>query len=207
MGPISQSDLNDLLEKWSIWLFERNSNAGNDANGTTVATKNGSNSTWFLPGTFGTRQTSPRNLQVPNGKRLFIVVASCHATKEELKPGDTADHANLLRLAKEIDVWDDLSLTIDGSDFTDMLRPAETEKFGIKIPAGSFYAGLINPSSTSRIDTEMVSVGQVFVFTVGKAGTKHTIELKAHAPAMQPTHGNFRELDYPMGVKYNITAT
>lgn len=203
-----QQDLNDLLEKWSIWLIQQNPDAGDDATGVIVATRNGNNPIWYIPGTWGKRQASPRNLRVAKGKSLFIVLASSHATKEELKAGDAPSQANLARLADEIDDWDQASLTIDGNDFTGMLKRAETRKFPVSIPAGSFYAGLINPRATTAINTEMVSIGHVFLLKVdSKVGTKHTIEMHAHSPQMTPQHGKFPELDYSMSVQYVVQVT
>jgi len=205
---MSQIPPSQLLEGWVYWVFQPRSGSDHpsDTSGGRTEQLNDGSDIWYLSGTWGNAGPSPgrvnRNIRVRKGTSIFIVLASSHATPEELRNPNASDQ-DLIRHAKDVHkLWDKKDLNIDGSK--QATRIEETRVLTPYISDGSYYSGLAK-SGVVR----MATVAEVFLLDSARLGQQpqpHTIELDAHSRAGNPAQGEPNELEYLLNVKYDITV-
>ncbi|HKF26856.1 MAG TPA: hypothetical protein VKB06_00490 [Nitrososphaera sp.] len=203
---MSQILPSQLLEGWVYWIFPQpwGSDIGNDSTGARTEQLNDGRDIWYLSGTWGDAGATPgkvnREIRVREGTSIFIVLASSHATPEELGNQDSADQ-ELLQHAKAVhNLWDKTDLRIDGK--SEATQREETRVLTPYISDGSYYSRLAK-SGVVR----MATVAEVLLLDsarVGKEGEEHTIELDAHSRT--PTKGEPNEPEYREDVTYRITV-
>lgn len=207
-----------LLEGWVNWLFQQPypDNGADDPDGTVAQTKNGKASPyWFLAGTWGNKGTNPnpvaRTVKVPEGKSLFIVVGSSHATEEEVKTAsnpnpsdqDLIDHAKLVH-----SLWKNCDAFIDGSTTSDPAIQRGIEPSHVLMPYildKTYYSQIAKMQGPVRIAT----IADVLVFDSNRLGRKaktHSIALKGESKAGTPSSPTQNEPDYKLDVTYTINV-
>jgi hypothetical protein len=213
---MSQIQPSQLLEGWVYWIFQQpwGSDHANDSRGAVTERLNDGSDIWYLSGTWGDAGATPgkvnRKIHVRAGTSIFIVLASSHATPEEL--GDPADATDekLLKHAKAVhNLWDKTDLRIDGK--LEATQKEETRVLTPYISDGSYYSGLAKKSGVVR----MATVAEVFLLDSARLsqqgqqdqqGQQHTIELDAHSRKGDPARGEPNEPEYMEDVTYNITV-
>lgn len=211
---MSQIPPSQLLEGWVYWIFQQpwGSDHANDSRGARTEQLNSGSDIWYLSGTWGDAGPTPgkvtRKIRVREGTSLFIVLASSHATPEELKKPD-ATPQDLLQHARAVhNLWDKMDLRIDGKSET--TQREETRVLTPCISDGSYYSRLAK-SGVVR----MVTVAEVFLLDSARLSQQaqqdqqdheHTIELDAHSRKGDPARGEPNEPDYVEDVTYKITV-
>jgi hypothetical protein len=203
---MSQISLSQLLESWVYWVFQPRSGSDHpsDTGGGRTEQLNDGSDIWFLSGTWGNAGATPgrvnRNISVREGTSIFIVLASSHATPEELG-NPNANDQDLIRRARAVHaLWDRKNLRIDGS-----VEATQTQETDVLIPYisdGSYYSGLAKNGVV-----RMATVAEVFLLNsarLGQQGQQHTIELDAHSRPGDPGRGEPNEPEYVVNVTYNI---
>jgi hypothetical protein len=203
---MSQISLSQLLESWVYWVFQPRSGSDHpsDTRGGTTEQLNDGSDIWFLSGTWGNAGATPgrvnRNISVREGTSIFIVLASSHATPEELGNPNATDQ-DLIRHARAVhQLWDRRNLRIDGNG--EATQTEQTRVLTPYISDGSYYSGLAKSGVV-----KMVTVAEVFLLgsaRLGQQGQQHTIELDAHSRAGNPGQGEPNEPDYVVNVSYNV---
>ena len=204
---MSQISLSQLLEGWVYWVFQPRSGSDHpsDTGGGRTEQLNDGSDIWYLSGTWGNAGPTPgrvnRNIAVREGTSIFIVLASSHATPEELGNPNATDQ-DLIRRARDVHaLWDRRNLRIDGS--VQATQTVETPHVLIPyISDGSYYSGLAKNGLV-----RMATVAEVFLLNsarLGQPGQQHTIELDAHSRPGVPGRGEPNEPDYAVDVSYNI---
>lgn len=163
-----------LLMEWTKWLLTQGGNdAASDNTGAVLRTTNQGKNPWFIPGSWGQvgRTTRPL-IGVPANTRLFIVVASSHATHPELPAGVGANDAELKKHAEHIHrLWRNTpQLLIGGvNDNLDSLTEVKliketTDAFDVDINVNNMYA-MVSRGTTGSNGVSgpqrMVTVGHV----------------------------------------------
>ena len=205
---MSQIPPSQLLEGWVYWIFQPQwgSDHPNDKSGGKTEQLNDGSDIWFLSGTWGNEGATPkkvnRNIHVREGTSIFIVLASSHATPEELKNPNVTDQ-ELLQHAKAVhNLWDKKELRIDRES-----EATQTDETRVLIPYisdGSYYSGLAKAGLV-----RMATVAEVFLLDsarLGQQGQQHTIELDAHSRKGDPDRKKPNEPEYVEDVSYNITV-
>jgi hypothetical protein len=198
-----------LLEGWVYWVFQPRSGSDHpsDTGGGRTEQLNGGSDIWYLSGTWGNAGATPRrvnrNIRVREGTSIFIVLASSHATPEELGNPNASDQ-DLIRHATAVHaLWDRRNLRIDGNG--EATRTEQTPHVLTPyISDGSYYSGLAK-SGVVR----MATVAEVFLLDsarLAQQGQQHTIELDAHSRAGDPGRGEPNEPEYVVNASYNITV-
>lgn len=205
---MSQIPPSQLLEGWVYWIFQQPwaSDHANDSRGARTEQLNDGSDIWYLSGTWGDAGPTPgkvnRKIRVREGTSIFIVLASSHATPEELGNLNATDQ-ELLQHAKGVhNLWIKKDLRIDGT--TEATQREETRVLIPYISDGSYYSGLAK-SGVVR----MATVAEVFLLgsaRLGQQGQEHTIELDAHSRKGNPAQGEPNEPDYVEDVTYKITV-
>lgn len=203
---MNQIQPSQLLEGWVYWVFQPQygSDHPNDTSGGRTEQLNDGSDIWYLSGTWGNAGATPekvnRSIRVREGTSIFIVLASSHATPEELGNPDATDEDLISHATAVHKLWDKTDLRIRG-ELKGTLRE-ETRVLTPYISDGSYYSSLAR-SGVVR----MATVAQVFLLDsalVGNKGEKYTIELDAHS--RDPTKGEPNEPEYLENVSYNITV-
>lgn len=204
---MSQIPPSQLLEGWVYWIFQQpwGSDHANDSRGARTEQLNDGSDIWYLSGTWGDAGPTPgkvnRKIHVRKGTSIFIVLASSHATPEELRNPNATDE-ELLQHARAVhNLWDKTDLRINGKP-----EATQTEETRVLIPYisdGSYYSGLAK-SGVVR----MVTVAEVFLLDSARLqqGQQHTIELDAHSRKGDPARREPNEPDYVEDVTYKITV-
>ena len=211
---MSQIPPSQLLEGWVYWIFQQpwGSDHANDSRGARTEQLNNGSDIWYLSGTWGDAGPTPgkvtRKIRVREGTSLFIVLASSHATPEELRKPDATDQ-ELLQYAKAVhNLWDKKDLRIDGK--SEKTQREETRVLTPCISDGSYYSRLAK-SGVVR----MATVAEVFLLDSARLSQQaqqnqqdqeYTIELDAHSRKGDPAREEPHEPDYVEDVTYKITV-
>ena len=161
---------------------------------------------WYLSGTWGDAGPTPdkviRKIHIKKETSLFIVLASSHATPQELTK-QNADDDDLLQHAKAVHkLWDKTDLRIDRKS-----EPTQTEETRVLTPYisdGSYYSGLARSGLV-----RMATVAEVYLLDttrLGQEGREHTIELDAHSRKGDTGRQEPDEPEYREDVRYEITV-
>jgi hypothetical protein len=211
---MSQIQPSKLLEGWVYWIFQQpwGSDIGNDSSGAITERLNDGSDVWYLSGTWGDAGPTPgkvnRKIRIRNGTSLFIVLASSHATPEELGRSD-ATPQELLHHAKAVhNLWVKKDLRIDG-----ISEPTERVETDVLLPCisdGSYYSRLAK-SGVVRMATvaEVLLLNSARLSQQGQQdqqGQEHTIELDAHSRRGDPARREPNEPEYVEDVTYKITV-
>jgi hypothetical protein len=210
---MSQIQPSKLLEGWVYWIFQQpwGSDIGNDSRGAITERLNYGSDIWYLSGTWGDAGPTPgkvnRKIGIREGTSLFIVLASSHATPEELRSPETATPEQLLQHAKAVhNLWDKKDLRIDG--ISEPTQRVETDVLLPCISDGSYYSGLAKSGVT-----RMVTVAEVCLLDSARLsqqaqqnqnGQELTIKLDAHSRKGDPARGEPDEPEYLEDVTYMI---
>ena len=196
-----------LLEGWVDWIFPQpwGSDLPNDTNGAETERLNDRRDIWYLSGTWGNAGATPgkvnRTIHVREGTPIFIVLASSHATPEELGNQDATDQ-RLISHAKDVHkLWDKTELRIDDGK-PEATQTEETRVLTPYISDGSYYSGLAKSGLV-----RMATVAEVFLLDsarLGQQGQQRTIDLDAHSRAGNPDRGEPNEPEYVEDVRYKI---
>jgi hypothetical protein len=211
---MSQIQPTKLLEGWVYWIFQQpwGSDIGNDSGGAITEQLNAGSDIWYLSGTWGDAGPTPgkviRKIHIREGTSLFIVLASSHATPQELTK-QNADDDDLLQHAKVVHkLWDKTELRIDGK--LETTQKIDTPVLTPFISDGSYYAGLAK-SGVVR----MATVAEVFLLDSARLnqqaqqnqqGQQLTITLDAHSRKADLALGEPDEPEYREDVTYEITV-
>lgn len=205
---MSQIPPSQLLEGWVYWVFQPRSGSDHpsDAGGGRTEQLNDGSDIWYLSGTWGNAGPTPdrvnRNIRVRKGTSIFIVLASSHATPEELRNQNASDQ-DLIRHAKDVHkLWDRTNLTIDGN--REATRTEETRVLTPYISDGSYYSGLAKSGVV-----KMATVAEVFLLDSARLPQQpqpHTIDLDAHSRPGDPARGEPKEPEYVVDVSYKVTV-
>ena len=205
---MSQIRPSQLLEGWVYWVFQPRSSSDHpsDTSGGRTEQLNDGSDIWYLSGTWGNAGATPgrvnRNIRVREGTSIFIVLASSHATPEELGNPNAPDQ-DLIRHAKDVHkLWDRTELKIDGRK--EATQTEETRVLTPYISDGSYYSGLAK-SGVVR----MATVAEVFLLDsarLGQQGQHHKIDLDAHSRPGNTGRGEPNEPEYLVNVSYDITV-
>ena len=211
---MSQIPPSQLLEGWVYWIFPQpwGSDIGNDSTGARTEQLNDGRDIWYLSGTWGDAGATPgkvnREIRVREGTSIFIVLASSHATPEELGNQHSADQ-ELLQHARAVhNLWDKTDLRIDGK--SEATQREETRVLTPYISDGSYYSRLAKSGVV-----KMATVAEVFLLDSARLsqqgqqdqqGQQHTIELDAHSRKGDPARGEPNEPEYREDVTYKITV-
>lgn len=195
-----------LMKEWSRWLLEKDADhdPAADTGANVILGENQGKNIWFIPGTWGRTDIGRRKLQVPVGKKLFIVVGSSHATKDELPIGQQSTPQNLKNYAVALDEnWSSTVLlkgpTENGPWTNLQLTTVPTDMFKVNIPRDNGYAKVPGIHGNG---IDMVTVGRVHLFTP-PSGKTHLI-VGALSPATNI--GRRGEGRYSVNVEYEITV-
>lgn len=211
---MSQIPTSQLLEGWVYWIFQQpwGSDHANDSRGFRTEQLNDGSDIWYLSGTWGDAGATPgkvnRKIRVRAGTSIFIVLASSHATPEELRKPNATDQ-ELHQHAKAVhNLWDKTDLRIDGK--SEATQTEETRVLTPCISDGSYYSGLAK-SGVVRMATvaEVVLLDSARLGQQGQQdqqGQQHTIELDAHSRKGDPAQGEPNEPEYVEDVTYKITV-
>lgn len=202
----------NLLMEWSKWLLKQGTNdAASDNTGAVLRDQNHGRDIWFIPGSWGQtgKKTRPL-LDVPKNSRLFIVVASSHATHPELPAGVAANDAELKKHAEHIHrLWRNTpQLLIGGvNDSLDALTEAAlvketTDAFDVNINADNMYTlvskGTANGNGISG-SQRMVTVGHVHL----TAPVTKPLQIVILGQSLEdPKTGKNGEKEYNVHVRY-----
>lgn len=210
----------ELLTEWSIWMLGQNRNTNDTSGDTTGGTiiqaenKNGthkySDTVWFIPGTWGQTVIPDRDrITVPEGKGLFVIVASNHVTKPELKATepDMKKH-----LGKIKDLWFTgpallVGRSMDQKEPVESLEFVETDMFNVDINPNSQYAVLTRgPHGEPGVsgNQDMIVSAWVHSFTPQLGETYMTIGGQSQKA---PNLGYRGEKEYNIQVNYKVTVT
>jgi hypothetical protein len=200
--------LSQLLEGWVYWVFQPRpgSDHPSDASGGRTEQLNDGSDIWYLSGTWGNAGPTPdpvtRNIIVRKKPKIFIVLASSHATPEELQNQNASDQ-DLIRRAKDVHkLWDRKNLKINGG--RQATQTEETHVLTPYISDGSYYSGLAKSGLV-----RMATVAEVFLLDSARLPQQpqpHTIELDAHSRAGNPAQGEPNEPEYVVNVTYKVTV-
>ena len=203
---MSKIQPSELLEGWVNWIFPQpwGSDLPNDTTGAETEKLNSGRDIWYLSGTWGNAGATPfpikRKIHVKEGTPIFIVLASSHATLEELGNPDATDEL-LISHAKAVHkLWVKAELRIDGK--SEATQRVETSVLTPYISDGSYYSKLAKSGSV-----KMATVAEVFLLDsalLGKEVPEHTIELDAHSRAGNQGQGEPNEEEYVEDVTYTI---
>jgi hypothetical protein len=211
---MTQIPPSQLLEGWVYWIFPQpwGSDIGNDSTGARTEQLNDGRDIWYLCGTWGDAGATPgkvnRKIRVREGTSIFIVLASSHATPEELGNQHSTDQ-ELLEHARAVhNLWDKTDLRIDGK--SEATQTEETRVLTPYISDGSYYSRLAKSGVV-----KMATVGEVFLLDSARLsqqgqqdhqGQQHTIELDAHSRKGDSAQGEPNEPEYREDVTYEITV-
>lgn len=211
---MSQIPPSQLLEGWVYWIFQQHwgSDHANDSRGARTEQLNAGSDTWYLSGTWGDAGPTPgkviRKIDIRKGTSLFIVLASSHATPQELTKLNATDE-ELFQHAKAVHkLWDKTELRIDGE--LETTQKLETRVLTPCISDGSYYARLAK-SGVVR----MATVAEVFLLDSTRLSQQAqqnqqaqqlTIELDAHSRKGDQALGEPNEPEYREDVTYEITV-
>jgi hypothetical protein len=206
---MSQIPPSQLLEGWVYWVFQPRSGSDHpsDASGGRTEQLNDGSDIWYLSGTWGNAGATPRpvkrDIRVRKETSIFIVLASSHATPEELENPDAASDQDLIRHAKDVHkLWVKKDLKID--DRPEATQTEETRVLTPYISDGSYYSGLAK-SGVVR----MATVAEVFLLDsarLGQQGQHHKVDLDAHSRPGNTGRGEPNEPEYVVNVSYDITV-
>jgi hypothetical protein len=198
--------LEDLLKEWCEIAFRDSASdsAVEDADGEVVKAVNEGRSVWLLPGTSGTKQSTPREIEVKAGTSLFVVAGSAHATPAEFKKVHNKDpkRDDLLEYAEKIaSEWKTASISLStGSNNLEKEGKDDLEKVKVYLPKvhidpHNYYAKDYGATG----DTPMAVVAFAKLFKNLPKGT-HVIKVDADADK----HADTKEKEYHLGVKYVV---
>jgi hypothetical protein len=197
-----------LLEGWVYWVFQQRwgTDHPSDTGGRRTEELNDGSDIWYLSGTWGNTGATPRrvnrDINVREGTSIFIVLASSHATPEELGKPNATDQ-DLIRHAKAVHkLWDRKNLKLDRNKKA--TRTEQTRVLTPYISDGSYYSSLAKSGLV-----RMATVAEVFLLDsarLGRQGQQHTIELDAHSRAGDQRRREPNEPEYQVDVTYNITV-
>lgn len=215
-SALGQGQSQRLLETYTDWLFNQpySKNPGEDKKGNLIESLNAQNSVWILPGYFNTilkgakRDGSPkiqRNIKIPEGKSLFLIVASSHATKHEVdKPTESALVARALETD---DLWRDVKLTIDRCPYP--LVTEMTGAFEVDIPGPD--NGKDHPYIKYLRELVPSAVpGKTPVVTIARVASLGPLKMR-NVPYVIDFYGRhdgaewLKEVPYEVSLRYNIT--
>jgi hypothetical protein len=147
MGEDMGLVLRTLLKQWASYLLDscrREESPGDDKTGKLQKERQTKNSdVWFVPGSFGNKDTITRNdIEIPAGRKLFIVAASADASTAEPPYNKDTPPEKLRRGAKAIlNEFNEAYVQIDGQKYSkdDGLTQVVTEPFEIRFVDGNPY--------------------------------------------------------------------
>jgi hypothetical protein len=209
---MSQIPPSQLLEGWVYWIFPQRwgSDIGNDSTGATTEQLNAGSDIWYLSGTWGDAGPTPdkviRKIRIKKETSLFIVLASSHATPQELTKKD-ADDEDLLQHAKAVHkLWDKTELRIGDKDKPEQIQTQkiETPVLTPFISDNSYYARLAK-SGVVRMAT-VAEVSLLDYDRLSQQGQKYNIELDAHSRKGEQALAEPDEPEYREDVRYEITV-